>query len=111
VREFLDRGYGFRREIIGAQSVQMCALLFICQAAATFDVLATPCHTLGMVVSYTIVPRGRGYWIEASDNFGTRRPIERYDTEDRAVRRLRELQGSAALAERKTDPLVHKKRH
>jgi hypothetical protein len=105
--EFLDRGCGFRREIISAQSVQMCALLFICQAA----VLATPCHTLGMVVSYTIVPRGRGYWIEASDNFGTRRPIERYDTEDRAVRRLRELQGSAALAERKADPLVPKKRH
>jgi hypothetical protein len=45
-------------------------------------------------VSYTVVPRRRGYWIEVTDSLGSRRPIECYDTEDKAVKRLRALQGA-----------------
>jgi hypothetical protein len=52
-------------------------------------------------VSYTVVPRRRGYWIEVTDSLGSRRPIERYDTEDKAVQRLRVLQGEVPTAERK----------
>jgi RNA-splicing ligase RtcB len=62
--------------------------------------LAMPCHNFGMV-SYTIVPRGRGYWIIANGNNGVRHPLERYDTEDKAVRRLRELQNVADAVDRK----------
>jgi hypothetical protein len=47
------------------------------------------------MVSYTIIPRGRGYWIEAIDKTGSRRAIERYDTEDIAIQRLRVLQANA----------------
>ena len=65
------------------------------------DVLGTVCHTLAMVVSYTVVPRGRGYWIEVTDSHGSRRSIERFDTEDKAVQRLRVLQGEVQTAERK----------
>jgi hypothetical protein len=51
-----------------------------------------------MVGSYTVVPRGRGYWIEVTDSHGSRRQIERYDTEDKAVVRLRALQGAVLTA-------------
>ena len=71
--------------------------------------LGVPCHTRG-VVAYTIVPRGRGYWILANGNNGVRRPIERFDTEDKAVRRLRELQNAADPVERKSIVLTPKKR-
>ena len=70
----------------------------------------TWCHTLRMV-SYTIVPRGRGYWIIANDTSGKRRPMERFDTEDKAVRRLRELQELSGTVERRTILLQPKKRH
>jgi len=63
-----------------------------------------------MVVSYTIVPRGRGYWIEVSDSNGPRRAIERFDTEDNAVRRLRELQAKAGMVEQRNDFLYPTKR-
>jgi hypothetical protein len=48
-----------------------------------------PCS--GMV-QFTIIPRGRGYWIEATGEDGSRETVERYDTEDAAIRRLRVLQ-------------------
>jgi hypothetical protein len=74
-----------------------------------FDALGAWCHTLGMV-SYTIVPRGRGYWITAIDGTGSPRPIERFDTEDMAVQRLRMLQANANTVERQNDLLLPKKR-
>jgi hypothetical protein len=63
-----------------------------------FDRLDAPCHTLRMV-SYAIVPRGRAYWITATDETGSRRTIERFDTEDMAVQRLRVLQADATTVE------------
>ena len=63
-----------------------------------------------MVDSYTIVPRGRGYWIIANDSKGVSRPIERYDTEGKAVRRLRELKAKAGMAEQRNDFLHPTKR-
>jgi hypothetical protein len=75
-----------------------------------FDLFDAPCHTLRMV-SYTIIPRGRGYWIEAIDKTGLRRTIERYDTEDMAVQRLRVLREKTDMGERKNDlPLPKKPR-
>jgi len=62
-----------------------------------------------MGVNYAIVPRGRGYWIMASDKEGSR-SIERFGTEDEAVRRLRELQNAADIVERKSIVLTLKKR-
>ena len=50
---------------------------------------------------YTVVPRRRGYWLEVTDRHGSRRPIERFDTEEEAVKRLRALQGAVPTAERK----------
>ena len=44
------------------------------------------------IVNYAIVPRNRRYWLEAIAEDGSRYPIEHLDTEDAAVRRLRELQ-------------------
>jgi hypothetical protein len=44
---------------------------------------------------FTIVPRSHGYWIEVIAENGSRKPIERYDTEDAAVQRLRVLQQTA----------------
>jgi hypothetical protein len=44
------------------------------------------------MVGFTIVPRGRGDWIEAIQKDGSPQPIERYDTEDADVGRLRMLQ-------------------
>ena len=64
-----------------------------------------------MVVSYTIVPRGRGYWIEATDERRLRRQIERFDTEDKAVRRLRELQNPPTVVERSNILPQPTKRH
>lgn len=43
------------------------------------------------MVDYTIVPRGRAYWIEAVEKDGSRRVVERHNTEDAAVRHLRAL--------------------
>ena len=60
-----------------------------------------PCNSPGMVISYTVVPRSRGYWIEVTDRLGSRRPIERFDTEEDAMQRLRDLQGEVPTAERK----------
>ena len=75
-----------------------------------FDLLDGPCHTLG-IVSYTIIPRGRGYWINSHRQRPARaRPIERFDTEDMAVQRLRVLQANAATVERQKDILLPKKR-
>jgi hypothetical protein len=49
---------------------------------------------------YTVVPRRRGYWIEITDRLGGRRPIERFDTEEEAVQRLRALQGEVPTGKR-----------
>ena len=51
------------------------------------------------MVNFAIMPRGRGYWIEVIRSDGSRRPVERYDTEDQAVSRLRALQAEAELRE------------
>jgi hypothetical protein len=67
---------------------------FLRASGGIFDMLRHPCHSRG-VVRYTIVPRGRGYWIIAKGNNGVRHPLERYETGDEAVRRLRELQNVA----------------
>jgi hypothetical protein len=74
-----------------------------------FDLLDAPCHTVRMV-SYTIIPRGRGYWVEVIDKTGSRRAIERYDTEEMAIQRLRVLQANAATVERKKDILLPQNR-
>jgi hypothetical protein len=75
-----------------------------------FDLFDAPRHTLRMV-SYTIIPRGRGYWIVAADKTGSRRVIERQDTEDMAVQRLRVLQVNAATVEQqKYIPLTKNRR-
>jgi hypothetical protein len=50
------------------------------------------------MVQFTIVPRARGYWIEAVKDDGSRQPVERYDTEDAAINRLRMLQEKAGIA-------------
>jgi len=50
---------------------------------------------------YTIVPRGRGYWIEAVAQDGSRSVVERYDTEDKALQHLRILQRRAERAARR----------
>jgi hypothetical protein len=44
---------------------------------------------------FTVVPRSHGYLIEVIAENGSRKPIERYDTEDAAVQRLRVLQQTA----------------
>jgi hypothetical protein len=62
------------------------------------------------MVRYTIVPQGRGYVILANDNNGVRRPIERFDTEDKAVRRLRELQSKAGMVQDRNNFLHPRKR-
>jgi hypothetical protein len=57
------------------------------------------------MVEYAIVPRNRGYWIEAIANDGSRQMLERYDTEDAAVSRLRALQEKAGVTKPKNDPI------
>jgi hypothetical protein len=58
----------------------------------------------GRMVQFTITPRGRGYWIEAVRDDGSRQAVERYDTEEAAVSRLRMLQEMAGIA--RTEPRV-----
>jgi hypothetical protein len=53
---------------------------------------------------YTIVPRRRGYWIEAVAQDGSRSVVERHDTEDKALQHLRMLQQRAERAERRGAP-------
>jgi hypothetical protein len=53
------------------------------------------------MVAYAIIPRRRGYWIEAVDEDGERRPIGCFPNEDAAVRRLHELQGRQEAKERR----------
>jgi hypothetical protein len=50
------------------------------------------------MVQFTIVPSGRGYWIEAVKDDSSRKPLERYDNEAAAVSRLRMLQDKAEIA-------------
>jgi hypothetical protein len=73
-----------------------------------FDLLDALCHTLRMVI-YTIIPRNRGYWILSTDKTGSRRAIERYDTEDMAIQRLRVLQANADRTGRNGNPSLPKK--
>jgi len=56
------------------------------------------------MTTYTITPRGRGYWIEAVAEDGSRQSIERFDTEDAAVRRLRALEIKAGIINRWNTP-------
>ena len=56
------------------------------------------------IVDYAIVPRNRRYWIEAIAEDGSRHPIEHFDTEDAAVRRLRELQVKNGIVGRWDSP-------
>jgi hypothetical protein len=49
------------------------------------------------MVQFTIVPRGRGYWIEAIRDDGARQQVERSDMEDAAVSRLRMIQEKAGI--------------
>jgi hypothetical protein len=59
----------------------------------------------GAMVDYAIVPRNRGYWIEAIEKDGSRRLIERYETEASAVQRLRVLHEKAGLTKPRHDPI------
>jgi hypothetical protein len=63
------------------------------------------------MANYTIVPRGRGYWIEAVDVDGSRRTIERYGTEEEAVRRLHILQEAVGVVKPKYDPIPPRDRY
>jgi hypothetical protein len=56
------------------------------------------------MVQFTITPRGRGYWVEMMRDDGSRKPVERYDTEEAAVSRLRMLQEKLGIA--RTEPRV-----
>jgi hypothetical protein len=62
------------------------------------------------MVGYTIIPQNRSYWITAIDETGSRHPIERYDTEDIAIQRLRVLQANADTIGKNDNPLLPKKR-
>jgi hypothetical protein len=53
------------------------------------------------VTTYTILPGAPGYWITKIADNGLRKRIERLDTEDAAVRRLRALQQAAQARERR----------
>ena len=44
------------------------------------------------VATYTIIPRRGVYWIEATDHCGKRQLIEKFDAEEAAVSRLRQLE-------------------
>jgi len=63
------------------------------------------------MVSYTIIPRDRGYWIQTFNNDGSHRALERFATEDLAVQRLHELQARASTAELQQGLLSPKGRH
>jgi hypothetical protein len=58
------------------------------------------------VTTYTITPRSRRYWIEAISIGGARNPIERFDTEDGAVRLLREIQAQTGITNQWNSPLA-----
>ena len=62
-------------------------------------------------MTYTIVPRGRRYWIEKVEEDGSRERVESFDTEDKAVRRLRGLdQRENEIERRNTSPMPSKVR-
>ena len=82
--------------LLGASPVPALSSIFCKRKLLACITLSVPCHTSRMV-QFTIVPRGRGYWIEAIRNDGSRQTVERYDTEDAAIRRLRILQEKAGL--------------
>lgn len=50
------------------------------------------------MAQYVIIPRGRKYWIEATDAGGVRRPVAAYSTEEAALQRLQSLLRKADLA-------------
>ena len=54
-----------------------------------------------MEAEYRIVPCRHKYWIEARARDGSYRRLERHDSEDEAVQRLRVLQHEAELAARR----------
>jgi hypothetical protein len=54
--------------------------------------------------TYTIVPRAGKYWIEEVAEDGSRQAIERFDTEDAAVRRLHVLQEKAGIVDQWNTP-------
>jgi hypothetical protein len=49
------------------------------------------------MANFTITPRGKGYWIEKVADDGTRTPVERYKSEDKALQALKVLQRRASL--------------
>lgn len=53
---------------------------------------------------HTVVPRAGKYWIVKVAEDGSRQTIERFDTEDAAVRRLRVLQEKARIVDRWNTP-------
>ena len=73
---------------LGAQPDQMCAHVFVRDSIRRARRRSVPYSWCGQL--YHRPARSR-YWIIAKDNNGARRPMERFDTEDKAVRRLREL--------------------
>ena len=85
--------------LLGASPVPALSSIFCKRKIVACRTLALPCHNTVMV-DFAIMPRGGVYWIEALRKDGSRRPIERFDTEDAAVTRLRVLQAKAELRER-----------
>jgi len=49
---------------------------------------------------HTVLPHGRWYWIQVTNDDGSRHLVERFDNEYEAVRRLRVLQENDAAVER-----------
>ena len=62
------------------------------------------------MTTYTIVPRNRRYWIEAIAEDRSRELVGRFDTEEAALRRLRELQAEAGIVDRWNSPQAPKPR-
>jgi hypothetical protein len=60
------------------------------------------------MTTYTIIPRDRRYWIEAIARDGSREFVERFDTEDAAVREYRALQAKAGIVDRWNSPQAPK---
>jgi hypothetical protein len=65
---------------------------------------SSSCHGPKVEAVYTIVPRRRGYWIEAVAQDGSRSVVQRYDTEDKAFQHPRMLQQRAERAARRGAP-------
>ena len=59
------------------------------------------------MATFTITPRGKGFWVERTDQDGSRTLIERLATEEEALRRLKELQKQAETI--KTTPKLPRK--